>query len=201
MEPGNGEEMERSRLLKWLFNVIARLMAQPKCSAANQTHHFGRILDIAAEHVLHPFARSSSGTQDRECSACRKNSAILRIANDKQVFHVASHEIFAHVEFSRISRWLDHLQSAEQVQFVTHVWPPVPVNKSRSVCPETLTVNFDVVQFQKESRVPIALDFWLGRDAPREGGGMRPLTGDLRKDVSRCVGDATAVKCKKCRAN
>ena len=75
--------MQRSRLLKWLLDIIARLMAKPEGSAANEADNIRRIFEVAAEDALHPFTRARRRTQDGESTARRENPTIFRIANDE----------------------------------------------------------------------------------------------------------------------
>ena len=75
--------MQRSRLLKWLLDIIARLMAKPEGSAANEADHIRRIFEVAAKHALHPFARARRRTRDGASAAGRENPTIFRIANDE----------------------------------------------------------------------------------------------------------------------
>ena len=75
--------MQRSRLLKWLFDIIARLMTKPESGTANESNDIWRVFEVAAKDALHPFAGASRCPQDRKSAPRRKNPTIFRVANDE----------------------------------------------------------------------------------------------------------------------
>src|SRR6516165_561546 len=93
-----------------------------------------------------------------------QNPAILRIPNDEQSLHIAPRQICTHVEFARISWYLDWLKRSKKREFVADVWSTPPVNKNRRIGPNILILNFRGAQFEEKSGVSIRFDFWLGGD-------------------------------------
>src|SRR5437762_3840151 len=115
------------------------------------------------------------------------------------MFHIASREIGADVEFTGISRRLDRLKSSKKRQFITHVWPAAPANENRRVCFKILAVDFGLMQSHQEAGVTGRFDFWFGRDDSGYARRTRLCSGDLGERICWCVDDSLAVEREKCR--
>jgi hypothetical protein len=57
MQAGDGEQVKRTGLLEWFFNVFRRLMPEPERDPAEKISHIGRVFQTAANRVLHPAPR------------------------------------------------------------------------------------------------------------------------------------------------
>src|SRR5436305_14999906 len=104
------------------------------------------------------------------------------------MFHIASREIGADVEFTGISRRLDRLKSSKKRQFITHVWPAAPANENRRVRFKILAVDFGLMQFHHEAGVTGRFDFWFGRDDSGYARRTR-LCSCYLSDLIRCCCD------------
>src|SRR5215475_16193717 len=69
MQAGDGEKVNRAGLLKGLLDVLRSFVPDPKHDSTDETFYLGRIVQAAAQRVLHPYARRLRSAQHR-IAAC-----------------------------------------------------------------------------------------------------------------------------------
>ena len=109
MQSCDSKEMERAGLLKRLLNVLRCVVPDPKHDSTDETFYLGRILQAAAQRVLHPCARRLCSAQDRIAAAVVNQRAVLRIPNEQHSADIMPRKVSSHVELAGIAWRRDRL--------------------------------------------------------------------------------------------
>src|SRR5438046_6658238 len=115
MQASDGEKVNRAGLLKRLFNVLGCFVPNAKHDSTDETFYLGRIVQAAAQRVLHPCARRLCSAQDRIAAAVANQRAVLRVPNEQHSTDIMPRQISAHVELAGIARRRDRLRSSKKL--------------------------------------------------------------------------------------
>src|SRR6266480_4642584 len=118
MQSSDGEKVNRASLLKRLLNVLRCVVPDAKHDSTDKTFYLGRILQAAAQRVLHPCARRLCSAQDRIAVAVADQRAVLRIPNEQHSADIMPCQISAHIELAGIARRRDRLRSSKKLQLI-----------------------------------------------------------------------------------
>src|SRR6266513_3274651 len=118
MQASDGEKVNRAGLLKRLFNVLGCFVPDAKHDSTNETFYLGRILQAAAQRVLHPCARRLCSAQDGIAAAVANQRAVLRVPNEQHSADIMPRQISAHVELAGIAWRRDRLGSSKKLQII-----------------------------------------------------------------------------------
>ena len=132
MQAGDGEKVNRASLLKRLFNVLGCFVPDAKHDATYETFCFGRIVQAAAQRVLHPCARRLCSAQDRIAAAVADQRGVLRIPNEQHSADIMPRQISAHIEFAGVSWCRDWLGGSKKFQFIAKFGHALPTNLPNS---------------------------------------------------------------------
>src|SRR5947207_950670 len=120
--------MQSARLLKWFFDVFGRLLSQPEHDSAEKSLYLWRVLQAAAQPILHPTPRFLCGAQDRIAPAVANQRAVLRVPDEKRSAHIVPRKISTHVKFAWISRRGNWLGRSQKFQFIAKFGRPFPTH-------------------------------------------------------------------------
>src|SRR5258708_38287273 len=109
MQSSDGEKVNRAGLLKRLLNVLRCVVPDAKHDSTDETLCLGRILQAAAQRVLHPYARRLGGAQDRIAAAVANERAVLRVPNEQYSADIMPRQRSAHIELAGIAWRRDRL--------------------------------------------------------------------------------------------
>src|SRR5205814_9276352 len=143
MQTGHGEQMKRTRLLKRLFDVLRRLMAQTENNAAQKILYLRRSIQSATNRSLHPGARFLGCSQDWISGTFLNQKSIFRIANKKSSPHILPREIGTHVELARIARGRNRFGHPEEFQFIAEFGAAAPANQQCRVGRRSLSFQLN----------------------------------------------------------
>ena len=120
--------MQSARLLKWFFDVFRRLPSQPEHDPTEKRLYLWRVLQPAAQPILHPTPRFLCGAQDGIASAVANQHAVLRVPDEKRSAHIVPRKISTHIKFAWISRSGNWLGSSKEFQFIAKFRRPFPTH-------------------------------------------------------------------------
>src|SRR5260370_33923501 len=103
MQSSDGENVNRAGLLKRLLDVLRCFVPDAKHDSTYETLCFGRIVQAAAQRVLHPCARRLCSAQDRIAAAVADQRAVLRIPDEQHSANIMPRKVSAHIEFAGVS--------------------------------------------------------------------------------------------------
>jgi hypothetical protein len=118
MQASDGEKVNRTGLLKRLFNVLWRFVPDAEHDFTDETFYLGRIVQAAAQRVLHPRARCLCSAQDWIAVAVADQRAVLRIPSEEHSTDITPRKVSAHIELAGISWRRDWLGGSKKFQFI-----------------------------------------------------------------------------------
>src|SRR4029453_9784464 len=127
-ESRRGEKVECAGLLKWFLNVFRRFMPDAKHDSADETLYLGRIVQAAAQRILHPCARCLCSAQHRITAAVADQRAVLRITSEEHSTDIMPREISAHIEFAGIPRRRDRFGGTKKFQIIAKLRRAFPTD-------------------------------------------------------------------------
>src|SRR4030095_13636776 len=81
MQASDCEKVNRAGLLKRFFNVLRCFVPDAKHDSTDETFYLARIVQAAAQRILHPCARRLCSAQDRIAATVADQSAVLPITS------------------------------------------------------------------------------------------------------------------------
>ena len=128
MQAGDGEKVNRAGLLKRLLNVLRCFVPDAKHDSTDETFYLGRIVQAAAQRVLHPCARSLCSAQHRIAAAVADQRAVLRITSEEHSTDIMPRKISTHIELAGVSRRRDWLRGSKKFQFIAKLRRAFPTD-------------------------------------------------------------------------
>src|SRR5258708_39853929 len=118
MQASDREKMNRAGLLKRLLNVLRCFVPDSKHDSTDETFYFGRVVQAAAQRVLHPCARRLCSAQHRITAPVADQRAVLRITSEEHSTDIMPRKVSTHIEFAGVSRRFDELPRSKKFPFI-----------------------------------------------------------------------------------
>ena len=120
--------MNRAGLLKRFLNVLRCFVPDAKHDSTDKTFYVGRIVQAAAQRVLHPCARCLCSAQDRIAAAVADQRAVLWITDEEHSTDIMPRKVSAHIELAGVSWRRDWLGGSKKFQFIAKLRRAFPTN-------------------------------------------------------------------------
>jgi hypothetical protein len=128
MQASDSEKVNRARLLKRLLNVLRCFVPDAKHDSTDETFYLGRIVQAAAQRVLHPCARRLCSAQDGIAAAVADQRAVLRVTSEEHSTDIMPRQVSAHIEFAGVARRADRLGGSKKFQFIAKLRSAFPTD-------------------------------------------------------------------------
>src|SRR5262249_52009779 len=143
MQASDGEKVNRAGLLKRLLNVLRCFVPDAKHDSTDETFYFGRIVQAAAQRVLHPCARRLCSAQDRIAAAVANQRTVLWVTSEEHSTDIMPRQVSAHVELAWVARRPDRFGGTQKIQFIAKLRRAFPTNLPDSVRGFIFAFKFD----------------------------------------------------------
>src|SRR5580765_4091306 len=128
MQAGYSEKMDRAGLLKRLLDVLRCFVPNAKNDSTDEIFYLRRIVQAAAQRVLHPCTRRLCSAQDRIAAAVADQDAVFRITSEEHSTDIMPCQVGTHIEFAGVSWRRDWLDRSKKFQFVAKLRRALPTN-------------------------------------------------------------------------
>src|ERR1051325_11112765 len=128
MQSSDREKVNRAGLLKRLLNIFRCFVPNAQDDSTDEAFYLGRIVQAAAQRVLHPGARRLCRTQHRIAYAVADQRAVFRITSEEHSTDIVACEISVHVEFAGVSWPRNWFGGSKKFQFIAKLRRAFPTH-------------------------------------------------------------------------